>query len=274
MYRWLTEAADVLRAAGIKVMEEKGWKTRGHDPARYQFEPKFIVWHHDASPKGPSPQVIAWIRDGQPGGLLPPYSHAWVAMDGTWHVIAAGHAFHAGAGGPYHGVPQDAMNRYSFGIETDHTTGETWPAAQLESLRKGTAALLHYLEGQPDPNLLFHKTWAPGRKTDPDGLDLAHERAAVAALMAHPPEVKRPVVHVADVQRGKHNPSVLLVQRALAKTVGLDYSSGPGLFGPRTTAAYAKWQHTLVPAVKETAGVPAIISLTALGARTRLFTVA
>ena len=44
------------------------------------------------------------------------------------------------------------------------------------------------------------------------------------------------------MQPGKNNGSVLVVQRALARAVGLDFSSGPGNFGPRTTRAYAAWQ--------------------------------
>lgn len=46
----------------------------------------------------------------------------------------------------------------------------------------------------------------------------------------------------AQTHSGSHKPDVLALQKALARTVGLDYSSGPGIYGPLTTAAVAKFQ--------------------------------
>ena len=81
------------------------------------------------------------------------------------------------------------------------------------------------------------------------------------------PQPKPPsVVKVADVQPGDNNPSVLVVQKALKQAVGLDYSSGPGNFGQRTTKAYAQWQRKCkVPAT----GRPELKSLKMLGDRYR-----
>jgi lysozyme len=98
---------------------------------------------------------------------------------------------------------------------------------------------------------------------------LVRRRNAEAKLFVAPagpaPQPKPPgVIKVADVQPGDNNPSVLVVQRALQKAVGLDFSSGPGNFGQRTTKAYAQWQRTCgVPAT----GKPEIKSLKMLGAR-------
>jgi len=85
------------------------------------------------------------------------------------------------------------------GIETDHTYGESWAPpkkqAQLASLRLGTAALMKAYGINPTPGLQRHLDWTNGmidgvprlptfgRKNDIDGLDLADERARVAALM-------------------------------------------------------------------------------------------
>jgi lysozyme len=63
-----------------------------------------------------------------------------------------------------------------------------------------------------------------------------------AATPAPPPKPLPKVIQPADVQPGDRNRSVLVVQQALRKAVGLDYSSGPGNFGPLTTKAYAQWQ--------------------------------
>ena len=79
-------------------------------------------------------------------------------------------------------------NYTALGVETDHTIGEPWPTAQLDSLRKGTADLLKAFRRTPSDGLYFHQQIAApvGRKPDPDGLDLDVERRAVAALMAPP----------------------------------------------------------------------------------------
>lgn len=76
--------------------------------------------------------------------------------------------------------------------------------------------------------------------------------APPAPVKPKPPVVKPPVkpkptqpthvISVFNVQPGRRNQSVLLLQQALAAEVGLDYRSGPGVFGPRTRLAYVKWQ--------------------------------
>ena len=164
----------VLRNAGIgvKVHPEVGWLSNG------ALRDCNIVWHHDASPAGDSPGALSWMKQN--------YSVAsaqiWVDRYGTWHFISYGVAWHAGR------VNDQRFDNYrSVGIETDHTTGEEWPAAQLESLRSGTAAVLKY-EGKSAQSLAFHKTICvpAGRKSDPDGLTLATERAIVQQRIATP----------------------------------------------------------------------------------------
>jgi hypothetical protein len=81
--------------------------------------------------------------------------------------------------------------------------------------------------------------------------------------------VPKPVVHVSRVQPGAHNNEVLVLQKALSKEpqVGLDYSSGPGIFGDRTKAAYQKWQRHLGFSGSDADGKPGITSLTNLAGR-------
>lgn len=172
---WL---GDVLRAAGLKVVEHDGWKTRSHGEFTELYA---VVWHHDGSPVGDSPGVPAYmIRNWNTAS-----ANCWVALDGTWHLIGAGVAYHAGTV-----LPGKPGNHSSIGVETDHTTGETWSGVfLLESLRRGTAAILRHL-GTTTGGLEFHKTICspPGRKNDPDGLDLTVERQAVSALLHTTPE--------------------------------------------------------------------------------------
>jgi murein DD-endopeptidase MepM/ murein hydrolase activator NlpD len=70
----------------------------------------------------------------------------------------------------------------------------------------------------------------------------AEGRLFAAAAPAPPQKPDPRGIKVADVQPGQTNASVRVVQQALSKAVGLDYSSGPGHFGPRTQKAYAAWQ--------------------------------
>lgn len=178
---WL---ADVLRAVGVRVVETPGWKTRGRPPSTGGFVPRSVMWHHDASSPGDSPNVPAYIIAGRPAAGEPgPLAQLWVDRPGVWHVLAAGRCNHAGDGQGWGIIPADLGNTYAIGVETDHTTGEAWPDAQLVSLRVGTAAILERLKASPMLALCGHKEYAPDRKTDPDGLDLDSERRKVAALM-------------------------------------------------------------------------------------------
>ena len=173
-YNRITWAPDALRAAGLTVVEHDGWRNRGLSTAR-RFEPAAVVWHHDASAPGDSPGVPAFMI----GRFETAAAQFWVDRAGRWHIIASGRAPHAGEVLP--GMPD---NETSIGVETDHTTGETWPPALLSSLRIGTAALLAHM-GKDARGLHFHKTICapPGRKIDPAGLDLATERARASVLI-------------------------------------------------------------------------------------------
>lgn len=174
-YNRITDLPDVLRRAGIEVVLHDGWRTRGLSTSQ-RFEPRSLVWHHDASAIGDSPGVPAYmIRNFANAG-----AQIWVDRAGRWHFVASGRAAHAGRV-----LPGKPDNYTSVGIETDHTTGEDWPPALLASLRKGSAAIFAHWKVKPEAALHFHKTICdpPGRKVDPDGLALAAEREKVAALM-------------------------------------------------------------------------------------------
>jgi hypothetical protein len=206
----IADAADILRAAGVPVIEEtyvqgpyrgRRWQDVGWNNQSYR-DVKFILWHHDASPVGDSPGALWWVKYS----ALAPAGAIWVCSgcngthpSGTWHIYAGRLTNHAGTGGPGWGVQKDQMNAYSVGIETDHTYGESWAPpkkqAQLNSLRLGTAALMKAYGLAPNPSLLRHLDWTNGtidgvprlptfgRKNDIDGLDLHEERIRVAALM-------------------------------------------------------------------------------------------
>lgn len=172
--------ADVLRAAGCKVIEEDGWKTRGRPRS---FAPIGIMFHHDASPKGETSNGVDVIRDGRPG-LEGPLGNLWLAYDGTWHCVAAGSANHAGEGDGSWGDIDDG-NHDTIGIETDHTSNEKWTTGQQSSGLRGTDALRRHMkmtDAQVGRRILAHKEWAPSRKIDPDPMDMNSARAQLLAF--------------------------------------------------------------------------------------------
>lgn len=199
-YEWATWLAPVLREAGLSVVEEDGWRTRGLSTSQ-SFVPRHLVWHHDASAVGPSPGVPSYmIRNWSNAG-----AQLWVCLGcngahkvGTWHLVGAGRAAHAGV--VRSGAP---TNHTSLGVETDHTTGEAWHPDLLKSLRVGSAAIFNHLKRKPGGSLHFHKSicYPAGRKVDPDKLVLKNERRRVRKAMK---ELKgRKAVPTVSVKRAR-----------------------------------------------------------------------
>lgn len=195
---FVRDLAKVLREAGVNVKEMKykrgphtgrTWKTVGYKGMGYSELPLGIVWHHDASPASTAANpdsygALEWMM--YDGFGYAPAANAWVDRYGTWHLYAAGYSNHAGQGAwPPLGL-YDNGNAHLFGVETDHTDGEAWPEAQVSALRAGTAAILKHW-GRPADNVIGHYEWAPGRKSDPAGLNMKAERKRVARLMGTQP---------------------------------------------------------------------------------------
>jgi len=192
---WL---AEVLRGAGQKVQEVPGWKTRGRP---YTYRPHGVLWHHTAgvefdSPTSSTPSLRTVIegRAGIPG----PLSQTLLAPDGTWWIVAAGYANHAGRGS-YPGISRG--NPALLGVEVEESGDGDWIPEQLEALRKGTVAIMAYAGWDL---LLGHKEWAPNRKVDPAGLDMEEERQRIRVM------IKEEVVSIDNV----YAPDV--VERAMA----------------------------------------------------------
>ena len=98
----LTWLPDVLKAAGLKVSLVPGWETRGLGDVGSIFG---VICHHTGvnDPQKRIMPSLHSLRDGRqasPGlqALPGPLAQLGLGRDGTYFVIAAGRAVHAGIG--------------------------------------------------------------------------------------------------------------------------------------------------------------------------------
>jgi hypothetical protein len=191
-----TGIADRLRAAGLKVIEVDGWRTRGSET----FSPRGSVDHHTAgSSRGNAPSLGVCIngRADLPG----PLCQVLVARDLTCYVIAAGRANHAGSGG-WKGL---SGNSSVYGVERENvgTTAEPWRPEQTVHAAKVHAALI---DGRATADFVCrHAEWAPTRKVDTHSISgaqlrllVAQEGDAMAFTKAQEDKIYQAAVIIAD----------------------------------------------------------------------------
>ena len=174
---WL---ADVLRNAGLAVVETPGWRERTATSGS-QPQPVGVLEHHTAttaSYEDPAPSVQLCI-DGRPG-LAGPLCHAVIGFDGVVHLIAAGRANHAGeatASGPN---PAGDGNTLYVGFEWDYQGMEQGPSPeQYAAALRATSAVLKHL-GRPHDAARGHRETSVTGKKDPGHVDLERFRAELA----------------------------------------------------------------------------------------------
>lgn len=173
--RRFTELADLFRAAGLRVREYDGWKTRGE-----AFDPIGVMAHHTAPPV---PFPLANLAGVTSGNIK---CNINIKPDGEVVCVAAGRAnYSAGTGSKVvldevrQGVPPSGRakdrglpdgvggSRYFFGIEVDHLgDGSPIPAVQLDALHRVIAVLLEVLGEENANRVITHAEWT-ARKIDP-----------------------------------------------------------------------------------------------------------
>lgn len=160
----LTWLPTVLRGAGLTVIEQPGWQTRGHGDVGKSLG---VLCHHTAGPlKGNAPSLKV-VQDGR-SDLPGPLAQLVLGRDGTYYVVAAGLSYHAGAG-DWRGIRTG--NRSFVGIEAENTglaNDNPWPPAQMAAYAKGVAAILKHIGAEPNM-CVGHLEYAlpVGRKSDP-----------------------------------------------------------------------------------------------------------
>jgi hypothetical protein len=237
----LTWMPGVLLEAGLKVAEVPGWQSRGRAEMGQVLG---TMIHHTGGPATGNMPSLQTLIHGRPD-LQGPLAQLGLGRDGTFYVIAAGRANHAGAG-VWRGITTGNSNFIGIECENTGSTNQQWPEVQMKALRQGVAALLRHA-GRTEQWCVGHREYAlpAGRKPDPVW-DLAKFRDEVAGLLAGgvPPLPPIPAIEPLPpsgvsprptLRRGSAGPAVQALQRAL----GLQ---DDGLFGPNTEAAARAFQ--------------------------------
>ncbi|MGH8583566.1 MAG: peptidoglycan recognition protein family protein [Gammaproteobacteria bacterium] len=192
-----------------------------------------------------------------------PLAQLGLGRDGTFYVIAAGRANHAGKG-KWRDLTDG--NGAFIGIEAENTGGsrnppgpgdppfDPWPDVQLDAYRRGVVAILKHIR-QDSMMCCGHKEYAlpPGRKPDPHTIDMNQFRKEIAAIMggtAAPPALipsKDPEDRLTLRRRSEGNPVFLV--KEVQKKIGFVRDQVDGVFGPLTEAAVRRFQrdHGLIP---------------------------
>ncbi|CAF0960430.1 unnamed protein product [Rotaria sordida] len=174
----LTDLATILRKANLNVVEESGWKTRGHGA---MGSVKSIVIHHTAGPATGEYPSLRVVRDGRVG-LSGPLAQLGLGRSGKWYVIAAGKAYHAGNtkdDSLYGNANAIGIEAEGSGVPADNTGHKHWPEVQWKSYVRGVKAL-QAAYGVPTSRVVGHREIAKpaGRKVDPN-FSMTEFRAAL-----------------------------------------------------------------------------------------------
>lgn len=250
---WVTWLADVLRGAGLRVVEEPGWQTRGFaaqsSPGGGLVALTGGLVHHTGtsgllSGDYPTRKVILSGRPDVPG----PLAQLGLGRSSAWYVFAAGRANHSGA-------VDDARysNPQCIGVEAEHPGGTLpWPQSQYESYVRGCAAISLYSgitwRGHKEAAIPY------GRKPDPN-FSMDDFRADVARVVSELRDHGRAVQEALSavgfhvVVDGKVGPETVAATRHAQEALGLVVDGYPG---PVTLKALRDHALTKLPTLTST----------------------
>lgn len=181
---------EVLKLFGVRFRELPGFWTWGMGDFNVI---QGCIWHHTGA-RNTSAEYIQ-RNAGLSGGLS---SQFHTAPDGLQTLCGVGLAWHAGRGS-YPGWPTNDANRVSIGFEMQHNGTDAWPAAQLESTRRATAAILWFLGKRAttatmlshwEYSLAAQSKWDPGAGVG-HGPRWANDKAAMMDMDVQRAEVNK-----------------------------------------------------------------------------------
>lgn len=260
----MTSLPKHLRQWGLKVSLHPRWQ---ENKRPYGFYPRAILCHHTASGSSSGNFGSEYtVVNGRPPSLPGPLCQFLLGRNGEVKIISNGYANHAGYGGPAAGMPENAGNSYSWGIEAENNgLGEPWSREQMNAYYRLCAALMDYSNIKDVSRVIGHKEWAPGRKPDPAGIDMNKFRYNVRKALEAGPSVK--TVSLKKLQPGKRNEHVVLVKRRLKRRGLFEQKKLTNFFGQELRDSYSAWQRHLGYTGKEANGIPGKTSLEKLGFR-------
>ena len=132
-YVYLTQLADEYRAAGLKVVEIDGWKSRGRPASTGGFNPVGSLFHHTGD-KADGKAYAEWLATVGRSDLPAPLCQKSIGRDGTVYICAAGRANHAGVAKAVGSVAGGDGNELYVGTEVQNTGTEGYPKAQYDAM--------------------------------------------------------------------------------------------------------------------------------------------
>lgn len=171
---WL---ADVLRGAGLTVIEMPGWKQRGHGDFGEIWG---SMYHHTGS----NGTTAEYCRDGRPD-LAGPICNVHVNRQGHMTMVAAGVAWHGGSGA-YRGIQRNAANWHTIGFEVQYDGKDITPA-QREAMVVAMAAISAFLQRSALESVVGHREYSDQGKWDPGNVNMDDVRARVQRQIAAGP---------------------------------------------------------------------------------------
>ena len=206
----LTWFPDVFERANLKYSECTDWRNRGRGEMGVV---RGVMIHHTAGARKYNMPSLDLLMKGR-SDLSGPLAQLGLGRDGTFYIIAAGRANHAGEG-KWRGITSGNSSFIGIEVENAGTEDDPYPDVQMEALRRGVAAILKHV-GAEASMVCGHKEYAPKRKIDPLW-DMPKFREQVAALLgaAVPPAIPIPAIDAIlrpTRRRGARGPFVTQLQ--------------------------------------------------------------
>jgi hypothetical protein len=178
----------LLRDAGLTVVEVKGWKTRERPASTGHLGAAGVLWHHT----GTSTQgwllsrVLTYVWNVLVNGrsdLAGPLCQLSIGPTGIVYVVAAGRANHAGKARPSGPMAGGDGNTIYVGVEVQNSGTEGYPKPQYEAMVTTGHVLSSKIVHCSSEANRAHKETSETGKWDPGALSMPRFREDIHAAM-------------------------------------------------------------------------------------------